>query len=161
MKLTLNKRFYRSSDFIFAIYLLATQLLINANQRVVVNDLKNVADKWTWLLIALAFLLKSFFPSSVSNSKKISNKLYFTFWIVMILLDLVIFTLSISNVIPPTLVWRSFLVVMFFGLFFSYAYGEKVIESKKNQNFQFRFFLLLAIAVMFAIPILLMGMVWK
>jgi uncharacterized membrane protein YhaH (DUF805 family) len=164
-KIRFNKQFYRSADFIFAVFLLVLEIAIYSNKNINVGDVQSsISDPITWIIVAFLFLLKSMFGHNYvqeGKGKVISRRNYFLTLIAMLASELVLAILAISNVIDANSTFRLFLVVAFFGLFFGSTYAQEYIASANLKNNSFSKWLILLIILLLGIPVALFALFLK
>ncbi|AKP66925.1 hypothetical protein [Companilactobacillus ginsenosidimutans] len=155
-----NRKFYRTSDFFFAIFVFIFELAILGNHNFhYLRVATNMSSLLTWSIVGLMFLLKSLFISKDGASQrnpKINKRNYFITIILMIVLDILIFGLWTGNVITSTSVFIVSIMVNFFGIYFANYFGGGFQKQNDPTMNKFVIIAIVVLIVLMAIPAILM-----
>ena len=164
LRMRFNRKFYQSADFIFGIYLMVIQLIVLSNHKLVISDLGPGAGQITWWIIAGLFLIISLFDNQKNPSdsqRQISDRGYLMFLVSIVLLDSLVFFLTLEQFINVDLGWRLFLVVNFIGWFFNSGFSHQFLSRSSSVSQKWKVVNLIVLIFMFALPAVLFGVILK
>lgn len=162
-RMKLNKQFYKSSDFMFAIYVALLQLAVLIHQfHRVSNSITNQASSLIWLSVAIMFLLKAIFTRRESVGKKdvsVSRRNFYWTIILMFGFEIIMFIFALNQSLVLHTAFSLYVGAGFFGISFGGYYYEQLASKPVDKLQQYTTMGLLAMFVMTLIPFILFSLV--